>query len=109
MSGKELKTEKQKLEEKYQETIDYLEEIKKDLKEKLEDDRLKYIDFDYTTQVNNGNPLMVAVDIDTVNKNEFPQMKFMTMQIGLLEVFLGYLDDYTSKLKEEKQELLENV
>ena len=102
------KEENQKLEEKYQETIDYLEEIKKDLKGKLEDDRLNYIDFNYNTRVNEEKPLMIAVEIESLDKGEFPQMKYVTMQIGLLEAFLGYLDNYTCKLKKEKKELLNN-
>jgi len=49
---------------------------------------------------------MIAVEIETLGKDEFPQMKYITMQIGLLEAFLGYLDNYTCELKKEKKELL---
>ena len=114
MAKENLKTEKQKLDKKYQETIEYLDEIKRDLKEKLEDNRLEHFNFDYETRIKDPKTVILTfLEIDTEIVYEDKEYNYAEMEIkaimkemALLNEFLSYLDRYTVELKEEKQELL---
>ena len=114
MAEKDLKTEKQKLDKKYKETVEYLTEVKQDLKEKLEDVRLDNFKFDYDKQIKDPKTVILTfLEIDTEIVNEDKEYNYAEMEIkaimkemALLNEFLSYLDRYTVELKEEKQELL---
>ena len=117
MTDEDFKKEKQKLDEKYQKAIEYLDEIKQDLKEKLGDDRLEHFKFDYDKQIKDPKTVVLTfLEIDTEIVYEDKEYNYAEMEIKaimkemvLLNEFLSYLDRYTEELKEEKQYLLYKI